>query len=253
MKVHKTEETAHRWVDDEGVKARGFLRAPFDGCRIPGVAPHLIPFSTLNGWGVYLLLTAAIVFALLARFYERFPGDVALIQWVQSWRRPVVTAFMEAFSSIGKSWILIGLAGATVLVLSLMHRRRERLAAVGVLVILLLTPFLQLLVDRSRPPADLVGINDPFRGLGFPSGHAYQSFVLFSFLIYLTTVLISKTWLRRTVQVSLAILILGIGISRIYLGAHWPSDVLGSYLLGGSFLALLLRGRVATVPNITSR
>jgi undecaprenyl-diphosphatase len=249
MKGRKAEETARRWVDDEGAKAPGFMGAHFDGCRIPGVAPHLIRFSTLNGWGVYVLLTAAIVFALLARFYERFPGDVALIQWVQSWRRPVVTAFMEAFSLIGKSWILIGLAGATVLGLFLVHRRRECFAAVGVLVILLLTPFLQMLVDRSRPPADLVGINDPFRGFGFPSGHAYQSFVLFSFLIYLTTVLISRTWLRRTVQAFLAFLILGIGISRIYLGAHWPSDVLGSYLLGGSFLALLLRGHQTKVPT----
>lgn len=253
LKGREAKEIARQWANEERVKTPGFVGVSFSARRILGRALNRIRFSRMNGWGVYVLLTAAIVLSLLARFNERFPGDVALIQWVQSWRHPVTTAFMEALSLIGKSWIMIGLSGATVLGLFLAHRHRECLAAAGTLVILLLTPFLQLLVDRSRPPADLVGISDPFRGLGFPSGHAYQSFVLFSFLIYLTTVFISRTWLRRTVQVSLAFLILGIGVSRIYLGAHWPSDVLGSYLLGGSFLALLLRGYRTSSPDRASR
>jgi undecaprenyl-diphosphatase len=55
-------------------------------------------------------------------------------------------------------------------------------------------------------------------------------------------------WLRRSVQAFLAFLILAIGVSRVYLGAHWPSDVLGAYLLGGSLLALLLRGQQTNDP-----
>jgi undecaprenyl-diphosphatase len=124
--------------------------------------------------------------------------------------------------------------------------------AAGTLGILLLTPLLQWLVNRPRPPADLVGLNVPFRGLGFPSGHGYQSFVLFGFFIFLAGVNIGRTWLRRTVQALLALLILTIGISRVYLGAHWPSDILGAYLLGGSFLGLLLRGVRARDPPTAS-
>lgn len=210
-KVRRVKETAHQWMNDEGVK-------------------------------LYILPTAAVALSLAARFYRSFPGDVALIQWVQTWRQPVTTTFMEALSLIGKSWLLIGMAGAVTAGLYVAHRRRAYTAAVGVLVILCLTPILQLLVDRPRPPADLVGLNDPLGGLGFPSGHAYQSFVLFSFFFHLATILINRTWLRRSVQALLIFLILGIGISRVYLGAHWPSDVLGGYLLGGSFLSLLLRG-----------
>jgi undecaprenyl-diphosphatase len=201
----------------------------------------MLRHAKIDGWGVYVLLAAAAACSLLARFHEPLPGDVAVIRWVQTWRRPVVTTLMETVSLMGKSWLLIGLGAIAALGLYLAQRRREFTAAAGLLVLLVLSPILQLLVDRSRPPADLVGINAPFRGLSFPSGHAYQSFLLFGFLIFLTTVLIDGTWHRRTVQAFLILLILAIGISRVYLGAHWPSDVLGAYLLGGSFLALLLR------------
>ncbi len=198
--------------------------------------------SNLNGWALVILLTAAVTVSLLARFYESLPGDVSLILWVHSWRHPAVTTFMQTVSLIGKSWVLIGLAATTVVALFIANRRRECLAAAGALLILCLTPILQMLVDRPRPPADLVGLNDPLGGLGFPSGHAYQSFVLFAFLIHLASMLIHRAWLRRSLQAFLAFLILAIGISRVYLGAHWPSDVLGAYLLGGSLLALLLQG-----------
>ena len=194
-----------------------------------------------NGWGIYALLVAAATFSLLARFYEPLPGDVSVIQWVQSWRHPDTTALMEAVSLLGKSWLMIGLGAVVALGMYWANRRREFLAAAGTLGILILSPLLQLLVDRSRPPADLVGINAPFGGLSFPSGHSYQSFVFYGFLIFLALVLVERTWPRRAVQAFLALLILAIGVSRVYLGAHWPSDVLGAYLLGGSFLALLLR------------
>jgi membrane-associated phospholipid phosphatase len=205
-------------------------------------------FSIMNGRGVYVLLAVAIAFAILARFNETFPGDVSLIQRVQTWRRPAATTFMEAVSVIGKSWIMVGTAIAAALGLFIAQRRRgawssELRVAVCTVVILVICPIIQIPIDRSRPPADLIGLDKQIGGFSFPSGHAYQSFVLFCFLIYLAGILISRTWLRRSVQALLALLLLSIGFSRVYLGAHWPSDVLGAYLLGGSFLALLLRGQ----------
>jgi undecaprenyl-diphosphatase len=205
-----------------------------------------------KGRALTLLLGAAVVVSVLAHFFEPFPGDKALIQWVQSWRHPAVTTFMETMSLVGKSVVLIGLAALSVLVLFLSGRRPDAAVAAGTLGILLLTPLLQWLVNRPRPPADLVGLNVPFRGLGFPSGHGYQSFVLFGFFIFLAGVTIRRAWWRRAVQTLLALLILAIGVSRIYLGAHWPSDILGAYLLGGSFLGLLLRGLRRRDPPVTS-
>ncbi len=202
---------------------------------------------------MYIFLIAGAALALLARFYEPFPGDVSVILWVRSWQHPLATAAMETVSVIGKSWLLIGLAVVAVAILLVGQRRREALVAAGALVFLVLAPIFKRLVDRPRPPADLVGIDDALGGLGFPSGHAYQSLILFGLLVFLATVLIGRKWLRWSVQAFLVFLILAIGISRVYLGAHWPSDVLGAYLIAGSCLALLVRGYQSNVSAEASR
>ena len=196
-----------------------------------------------------LLPAVAVASAIGARFLHAYPGDVLISQWVQSWQRPGVTAFMEAVSEVGRSALLFGLAITVTVLLFARRRNREGLVGAGAVVLLALVPLLQRLVDRPRPSAGLVGLDQPLSGLGFPSGHAYQAIVLFGALIYLATTLIGRTWLRRLTQVSLTFLILAIGISRVYLGAHWPSDVVGGYLIGGALLALMIRG----VTQIFSR
>jgi len=200
--------------------------------------------STMNGREGYVLLAAAIVLAILARFNASLPGDVALIKWMQNRHRPAITSFMDGVSLIGRSPPLVGVVCATAIGLFLMQRRRGRRStnyrtAVGVLVIMFFNPIIQLFVNRSRPPAHLV--REPLGGHSFPSGHAYEAMVVFGFFIYLADVFIRGTRLRRFIQAFLACLILAMGLSRIYLGAHWPSDVLGSFLFAASFLIIWLR------------
>jgi undecaprenyl-diphosphatase len=196
----------------------------------------------MNDRMLYVLLLVALTFSFLAGFYEQFPGDVSIIQWMQTWHHTATTAFMEAASLAGSAWPVFALAGVVTLGLFIMRRRREGLVAAGAVAIMALNPLLKLLINRPRPPADLVGMAEPLGGFGFPSGHAFQSLIIFGLLIYMASVHVSRMWLQRFVQILMAALILAIGISRVYLGTHWPSDVLGAYLLGGFFLALLVRG-----------
>ena len=205
----------------------------------------------MKWWIFYLVLLPAVAaaFGIGARFLDTYPGDLRISEWVQSWQIAGVAGFMEAVSEVGRSAFLFGLAISVTALLFALRRTREGRLSAGAVVLLALVPVLQLLVDRPRPAADLVGLDQPLSGLGFPSGHAYQTMVLFGALIYLATTLIGRTWLRWLAQGSLSFLILAIGVSRVYLGAHWPSDVVGGYLFGGAFLALMIRG----VAQIFSR
>ena len=195
----------------------------------------------MGRWILYALLAAAVCIALFARFYDVLPGDEPLQEWLQGLRHPVVTGYMEAVSFFGRAWLIIGLAGIVMLGLFAAGRRRDGLAATGVMAILFLSPILKLLVGRPRPSADLSVVADSLSNSSFPSGHAYQSMVLFAFVILLLSILVRTKWIRWSAQGFLIVLILAIGVSRVYLNAHWPSDVIGAYIIGGFFLALLYR------------
>ena len=192
-------------------------------------------------WIHRLLLISALGISILAHYCSPFPGDITILEWLRSWQHPAIRAYLQAVSVIGKSVILVGLAGVTATWLFAQKRRLEGATAIGMLLLLLVTPILQLSVGRSRPSAGVVGADAHAEGWSFPSGHAYQSLVLFGFLVFLACVMIECRRLRRFVQLLMFDLILSIGVSRVYLGAHWPSDVLGAYLLGGAFLAYLIR------------
>jgi undecaprenyl-diphosphatase len=194
----------------------------------------------MKRWWLYALAAVGVSLSLLARFYGTFPGEESLVRGVQNLQHPIATYFMEFITLFGTSYFLIVTAIVAVLALFALRRRREGFVALGILGLLLLSPLLKLIVDRPRPPLELVGLSEPFAGSGFPSGHTYQSLILFAFLLCLATMFINRTWLRWSIQISLVALILAVGVSRIYLGAHWPSDVLGAYVIGGCFLLVLL-------------
>jgi undecaprenyl-diphosphatase len=100
---------------------------------------------------------------------------------------------------------------------------------------------LKLLVARPRPTSHLVDVFQVATGQSFPSEHvmAYLAFwvLLFCFGIILFQ---GKHWWRILLLVVCATLVVLVGPSRIYLGDHWASDVMGSYLIGGVLLGVTL-------------
>ena len=95
---------------------------------------------------------------------------------------------------------------------------------------------------RPRPSGDLIDIvGDSPEGYSFPSGHTLLYVSFFGFLFYWTYTFVRPSRLRAALLWTFGVLIGLIGLSRVYLGHHWPSDVLASYALGFAWLLVLIQ------------
>ena len=177
----------------------------------------------------------------LAGFYDTFPGDEAALVAFQGVRTGWLDTSALMLAVLGRYPVAgVPLVGVTLLLFVL--RQRADAAMVGLsLVPMLLVQVLKEAVERPRPDYLLLG-PDPV-GFSFPSGHTVYGFLVGGMLIYLTGKLVPWPVLRRGVQTALILWILAMGASRVYLGVHWPSDVIGGFLFGGVALLALIQLR----------
>ncbi len=190
---------------------------------------------------LWLLLLAG--FAVLSGFaaaYDRFPADLWLAHRLQDID---ATAFVRALDwaedLTDSPWIVaVWLAG--VAALALVARRWEALLLLASMLGRLPNIGIKELVDRPRPGDDLVAVSERLSTPSFPSGHAEGVFVLYGLLFYFITLVVPQRGLRLAGQAACLWVILFTGMERVHVGAHWPSDVLGGYYLGGLVLAALI-------------
>ena len=121
------------------------------------------------------------------------------------------------------------------------HHRREVWFTLAVAIPDLLNLLMKILIHRARPTSEDANVLLVFTQSSFPSGHVVHYVVFFGFLIgvMIHNKYISSFW-RLFVGFSSAFLILTVSVSRIYLGAHWATDVLGGYLFGSIYLGIML-------------
>ena len=92
---------------------------------------------------------------------------------------------------------------------------------------------LKNLISRARP--DLLAY--PATGFAFPSGHATRAVAFYGFLLFILWPRLTSMW-KKIALIITALIILGIGFSRLYLGVHYLSDVVAGYLIGAFFVWL---------------
>jgi membrane-associated phospholipid phosphatase len=116
--------------------------------------------------------------------------------------------------------------------------------AVASLMATIFTPVVNVLVKeyirRPRPGVDVVEVFRILDSYSFPSGHVMYYVGFFGFMWFLVYTLLKRSWHRTILLVVVGVFIVLIGASRIYLGQHWATDVLGAYLLGSVTLAIVL-------------
>lgn len=132
----------------------------------------------------------------------------------------------------------IFLSIATIALLLLIKNKKIGLSIFSnIVIITILNQLLKRILRRPRPTEFRI-VEET--GYSFPSGHSMVSMAFYGYLIYLVYRYIKNKYIKWSLIVLLSILICLIGISRIYLGVHYTSDVLGGFLLSISYLVVYI-------------
>lgn len=212
---------------------------------------HILDFSLSSQ--ATLLLFAEILFGgiiiLIATFLladltkstlfdsEILQFDTNFSEYIYSFRTPELTTFMIFISWLGADFILA--VSAVILIFFTWKRHQEESKVFSIMLLFgaLLNLLLKEIFKRQRPTFDpLVTLTS----YSFPSGHAMNSFVFYATVSYFFYHFTKNVKLSLVVVSISILLVIFIGISRIYLGVHYPSDVLAGYLAGLLWFMLVL-------------
>ncbi len=147
-----------------------------------------------------------------------------------------MTNFMLFMSHLGSAITLIILTIGFILLLK--NKINSKSIAINLILVFILNRILKFIIARPRP--EVLRIVEE-KGYSFPSGHSMVATGFYGFLIYLVYKNIKNKKIKYPLIVMLSVLILLIGISRIYLGAHYATDVIGGWIIGIVYLAFFIK------------
>jgi len=175
-------------------------------------------------------------------FHPVLSIDVRITHAVQKNQSPILDYGSLALDYIGTYKLLTPMAIPVAAVFWVLRLRLEGVMLAGIsLASTLLRTILQHLVNRPRPSPVLVQVKKKSHSKSFPSGHVIASLSFWGWLFTLGMMSSKqmRPWQKSLLTIPALIIVL-VGPSRIYLGDHWASDVLGSYLIGGVLLGITL-------------
>lgn len=195
-----------------------------------------IKIFLLTDFALFVLLTV------LAQRTNYFPFDLTFTQALQQINFPGFAKLMEWITFLGNPQAGTVLVVITVIIFLILDKKSISLfILVSISLVAIIVEGLKTFVSRPRPDPFLIKQVFPETSLdSFPSGHVIFFMTFFGFLVFLTLKMMKKSLLRNCLLVIQISLIILIGVSRIYLGEHWLSDVLGAYLFGAIYLTLLV-------------
>ena len=189
----------------------------------------------------FLIVFAIIVFVLGTNLFveltQKVQGktidtfDNSVTDYVTSFRTPGLNSFFQFVTDLGDVYAyLVATTVATLFFFFKLKNKRFIFQLLGVLILSGLANIaLKRAFDRARPTIEHLVV---VKTLSYPSGHAMSAMAFYGFLIYLVFKIKMNHWLRIFLTLLFASFIFFIGLSRIYLGVHFPSDVLGGFIAG---------------------
>jgi membrane-associated phospholipid phosphatase len=192
--------------------------------------------------GLMLLIIAFALLTYLVKTISYFPLDLRITRAIQTINFPFFSETMLFFSWAGFSIQSIIIPILIVVIIYFLGLHWEAVVTlIGVVFVQLLNLLVKGVIHRARPSADLVHVVNKLTSYSFPSGHVMYYLSFFGFICFLAFTLLKPSWIRTLLLILFGSQVLLVGVSRIYLGEHWASDVLGAYLLGSICLIAIIQ------------
>lgn len=212
--------------------------------HVRGFYAAVVAFLTV---GFVVGLLAAAVFGAFATVVEEglTQGfDERVLHWIAQHRGDVLDEVMLEITALGNGAVLLMLVlVASVFLWLTQHKWSVYLLLLAVIGGDILNSVLKGFFQRPRPT--VVEAVDSVTSMSFPSGHAMTSFITYGAVAYLVGRLEPTRTLRIVTWAFAGLIVVAIGVSRMYLGVHYPSDVLGGFLGGLAWLAFVAAGLTA--------
>ncbi len=165
-----------------------------------------------------------------------FAIDLAVSHFTQGFQSPWLTGFLKLVSLIFDPIIETGVAAILVVYLVYAKRHSHAAKVASLMAGNALAPLLKLFFSRPRPETQAVHVLIHQFGYGFPSGHAL-GIVLFSAVVIFAWQS-QRKFPRRGLIATCGIVSIVVGLSRVYLGVHWVTDVIAGYIVAGCWIGL---------------
>lgn len=176
------------------------------------------------------------VLAVFAVYYDRFPLDETGADAIQDIDVPALGGFLDFVNFLGHRWVYVVLTLGFAAAFALARAGTEAILLVLTFAPPALNSLVKDWVERPRPSTDLVRVTNDASGFGFPSGHTVGTTALFGLLFFLIPIVVLWRPARWILQLGCLLMVVASGPARVYVGAHWPSDVVAGYVLAFVFL-----------------
>ncbi|MEA2554650.1 MAG: hypothetical protein QOJ65_2826 [Fimbriimonadaceae bacterium] len=194
--------------------------------------------STLGFLGV--MAAALVTVSVLVRVPSTLLVDLAATRGLQRANSKFLNKAAGWLTFMGNSSTLVLLTIGVVVICAVNHEWKAALFIALSLVTIPLNVFIKSFFDRKRPGEDEVRVHaGPRWGTSYPSGHAMCSTAYYGFLAYLVWLHMTDPMWRWVMLTPLVLLPIGVSLSRVYVGAHWMSDVIGGMAAGMILLVFL--------------
>src|SRR5437764_1563834 len=202
------------------------------------IAPRHVRRYRAVAFHAYVLIASGVFVALaiIAHTVAYFPIDLTITRAIQSYHGVAFDRLMYAVSWLGFFPQVVPIGLLVILGVSLAGLRWEAVSLAFAAGSSLFGGLIKLVVVRPRPSANLVHVLNQLHSSSFPSGHVLVFTSFCGFLVFLGYTLLKPSGIRSTLLIVLGCILAFMGPSRIYLGQHWFSDVMGAYLFGTLWL-----------------